>query len=179
MKSTGDQLELKELTFNIRYSAPNKFSMSSEFLRNEPYPCFFKNCHARSGPTSLHHPDGESQIGRRSVMELVSLAAISMVRGISGSGLDRSGVCACASLGACPPSRKCPKPGVGGVGLGTLRRRPPRPQHPGLFPGRACAGESRRRLGRRSPGPRWWVRRMREPAREGIPSYSLCRCPSP
>lgn len=44
-------------------------------------------------------------------MERVSLAAVSMVRGISRSALDPSGFCACASPGTCPPSRNCPNPG--------------------------------------------------------------------
>lgn len=69
----------------------------------------------------------------------VSLATVSMVRGISRSGLDGSDFCACASPGACPPSSNCPTPRVGGVGLGTLRRLSPRPQHPELFSGQACA----------------------------------------
>ncbi|KAK2098701.1 hypothetical protein P7K49_024152 [Saguinus oedipus] len=47
-----------------------------------------------------------------------------MVRGISRSGLDRPS--------ACPPSRNW-------LGLGTLRRLSPRPQHPELFSDQACA----------------------------------------
>uniref|UniRef100_A0A5F7ZCN7 TBC1 domain family member 12 n=5 Tax=Macaca mulatta TaxID=9544 RepID=A0A5F7ZCN7_MACMU len=69
----------------------------------------------------------------------VSLATVSMVRGISRLGLDRSDFCACASPGACPPSRNCLTPRVGGVGLGTLRRLSPRLQHSELFCGQACA----------------------------------------